>query len=190
VCTKYHRDQYSPKDTLPPGADVRKLLVDGDDILGFAIDGIEVRLKERIPIGQYEHLKPVLEASEKIDLTGSSKASKPEQSERNSEWTNENLQAFVQALTDTQRAYLEVLAANGEEWLFSSDLCERLKEKTGKQFRGTSIAGIRSGLSRKARNWYESEHIDESAWNSDEWMTRVRIKPKYLSRLRKLLGIH
>ena len=169
---------------------MRKLILEGDDIVGFEMDGAEIHLKERIPVIQYDRLKPVLEATEKIDLVGTRTAIRPaEEDGASAEWTDKNLAEFMEHMTEAQKAYLEVLAANGDEWMLSPEIRERLKKKIGKQLEGSALAGIRSGLTRKAKNWYECESIDESIWDNDEWKARLRIRPKYLARLRKLLGL-
>jgi len=169
---------------------MRKLVLDGDLVVRLEIDGALVPLKEPIPMGEYGRLKPILDASEQLDLRTLRDAQESAESQATTtEWNDEDLGGYVESLTKAQRAYLEVLVANGEDWLFSKDLLVRLNEKTGGNFVSLSIAGIRSGLNRKAKNWYDDEHdsLDENVWNDDEWMNRYRIRPKYLSRLRKLL---
>jgi hypothetical protein len=95
---------------------------------------------------------------------------------------DKNITDFVKDLTDNQRRYLEVLLnANGKQ-VSSETIQAKLKIKP------LVIAGLRSGMTRKAKNWYGMEEIDENEWNHNEWQNYYRINPKYFAALKQLMS--
>lgn len=164
---------------------------DGQHATAVEKDGVRLSLKHPVPIDQLANLKPILDAMEELDLMGLGKDHEWEEAELDAEaqteWTDSELEEFIGELTKHQRAYLEVLAATTKDWMTTGEVLERLKKKSDWGYTSQSIAGIRQGLTRRAKNWYKHETVDESVWEEDLWMNRERIKPKYLPKLRKLL---
>lgn len=94
------------------------------------------------------------------------------------------LTTIVSELTEYQKLYLQILLST-EGWMYNSDIREEFANRGHSDLMSQSIAGIRSGLSRKASK-LEILHLDEREW-TDKGENRYRIKRLYRERLSDLL---
>lgn len=92
---------------------------------------------------------------------------------------------ILRELGEKTQAYLRILAERGD-WVSSKEIIVAMKELGFESFVSQSISGIRSGNTKSYRNW-EKEPLDDREWHGDEWQNYYRVKPKYLSLLRKAL---
>ena len=167
-----------------------KLSIEQGKISAIDIAGKNIPLRKLIPVEEYKKLENAINNFlDYIDLEEFIFSNKIETKEYG-EFDRETLNEYMLNLTNLQKKFLKNLVENKDKYVSIKVLFDTIKDEDEKKrsVRSQIIAGLESGLTKKARNRFNKENIFEKQKSEIDGKQTYRIKPKYLEPIEESLS--
>jgi hypothetical protein len=167
-----------------------KLSIENGKISAVEVSGKNIPLRKLIPIEDYKKLENAINNFlDYIDLDEFIFLNKIETKEYG-EFDRETLNEYMSNLTNMQKKFLKNLVENKDRYVNIKIIYDTIKDEDEKkgEFRSQIIAGLESGLTKKARNRFNKENIFEKQKSEIDGKQTYRIKPKYLKPIEESLS--
>ncbi len=152
--------------------------------------GLEWPLRAEIPLDDFVKVLEVIHfLSRYVDFEGMGRLGRGGPVARaGSEWSREELEAFLRERNEAQKAFLAILAERGE--ITRTELLEELRSRLGRRdYSGRDLAGVVAGINRRAASLGKESLFEiERRRVGGKLDGFYRLKDRYRSLLLELLS--